>query len=59
MYVYTRSEVTKPYVKGHVINYQTRSFYKYVFIDPRWHGGVVPTTEISDDFPVLHPGAPR
>ncbi|HEX2677593.1 MAG TPA: ABC transporter substrate-binding protein [Polyangiales bacterium] len=58
MYVYTRSEVTKPYLRGHVINYQTLSFYKYAFIDKRWYSGV-PKDALPHGFPVLHPEAAR
>ncbi len=40
IYVYTRSELTKPYLRGSVINYQNRHLMKYWWIDERWYDGV-------------------
>jgi oligopeptide transport system substrate-binding protein len=37
LYVYTRSELIKPYLRGHTINYECRYMYKYWFIDERWY----------------------
>ena len=42
LYVYTRSELVKPYVMGHFLNYQHRQLYKWMWIDERWYGGKVP-----------------
>jgi ABC-type oligopeptide transport system substrate-binding subunit len=37
LYVYTRSELVKPYLMGHFLNYQQRLLFKYWWIDPRWY----------------------
>ncbi|MEY4576828.1 MAG: hypothetical protein RL701_1531, partial [Pseudomonadota bacterium] len=50
MYVYTRSELIKPYLRGHAINNEARHLFKYWWIDTRWYHGV-PTTELPDGFP--------
>ena len=39
-YVYTRSELTKPYLRGSVINFENRHMFKYWWIDQRWYSGV-------------------
>lgn len=56
LYVYTRSELLKPYVRGHAINYETRHLFKYWWIDTRWYDGV-PSTTLPDDFPAASSGA--
>jgi oligopeptide transport system substrate-binding protein len=40
IYVATRSELVKPYVMGHFINYQQRLLFKYWWIDTRYYDGV-------------------
>jgi len=50
LYVYTRSELIKPYLRGHVLNSEARHLYKYWWIDRRWYTGV-PTTELPHGFP--------
>ena len=40
LYVYTRSELVKPYVRGAYMNYQSRDLFKYVTIDSRYYQGV-------------------
>jgi oligopeptide transport system substrate-binding protein len=44
VYTYTRSELIKPYVRGHVINYE------YWWIDRRWYDGV-PGSQLDDGLP--------
>ena len=39
VYVYTRSELVKPYLRGHALNYECRYIYKYWWIDERWYRG--------------------
>lgn len=39
-YVYNRSELTKPYLRGSVINFENRHMFKYWWIDKRWYSGV-------------------
>lgn len=39
LYVYTRSELLKPYVVGFTSNYEARHFWKYWWIDKRWYDG--------------------
>jgi oligopeptide transport system substrate-binding protein len=46
IYVYTRSELNKPYLRGNVINYESRHIFKYWWLDERWYGGV--QTELLD-----------
>jgi oligopeptide transport system substrate-binding protein len=58
LFVYTRSEMTKPYLKGHAINYQTRAFFKYWWIDRRWYDGA-PTSELPDGFPAARLAPPE
>jgi oligopeptide transport system substrate-binding protein len=50
LYVYSRSELVKPYLMGHALNYETRYLCKYWWIDRRWYDGV-PSTRLSEDFP--------
>jgi hypothetical protein len=50
LYVYTRSELLKPYVRGHVLNSEARHLYKYWWIDRRWYTGV-PTSDLPHGFP--------
>lgn len=40
LYVYTRSQLVKPYVRGWWPNYFDRHPWKYMWIDPRWSEGV-------------------
>ena len=40
LYVYTRSQMIKPYVKGIWSNYQDRHAWKYIWIDERWYDRV-------------------
>ena len=40
VYVYTRSELTKPYLMGNVLNFENRHMLKYWWIDRRWYQGV-------------------
>ena len=40
LYVYTRSEVIKPYLMGNWLNYQNHPQFKYWWIDDRWYHGV-------------------
>jgi hypothetical protein len=37
LYVYTHSELIKPYLMGHWLNYQHRQLFKYWWIDRRWY----------------------
>jgi ABC-type oligopeptide transport system substrate-binding subunit len=39
LYTYTRSELVKPYLMGHFLNYQQRLMFKYWWIDERWYSG--------------------
>jgi oligopeptide transport system substrate-binding protein len=50
LYVYTRAELTKPYLRGNVINFENRHLLKYWWIDKRWYDGV-PTTPLDHGFP--------
>jgi oligopeptide transport system substrate-binding protein len=50
IYVYTRSELIKPYLMGHVINYENRHLFKYWWIDERWYRGV-PSSRLDAGFP--------
>ncbi|HKU41865.1 MAG TPA: peptide ABC transporter substrate-binding protein [Polyangiales bacterium] len=38
-YIYTRSELTKPYLRGSVINFENKHLFKYWWIDRRWYSG--------------------
>ena len=47
IYLYTRANMVKPYVRGLYGNYQDRHLWKYVWIDERWKGE--PGEEMSDN----------
>lgn len=49
LYVYTRSQLWKPYVKGIWPNLQDRHPFKYMWIDERWFDGV--PRDLFDDTP--------
>ena len=49
-YVYTKSTMVKPYLKGFWGNYQDRHPWKYFWIDERWYDGV-PETDLPNDPP--------
>jgi oligopeptide transport system substrate-binding protein len=53
LYVYTRSELVKPYLRGHTLNYECRYFFKYWWIDQRWYHG-----QPNDPLPHGFPPAP-
>jgi ABC-type oligopeptide transport system substrate-binding subunit len=60
MYVYTRSELVKPYLMGHFLNYQQRLLFKYWWIDERWYSGTperLPNTPPPLLFPERASGA--
>lgn len=40
LYVYTRSELVKPYVRGYWINYMHSTRFRYMWIDERYYDGV-------------------
>ena len=46
-YIYTRSEIWKPYLMGHWPNYQNLHQFKYWWIDERWYDGV-PTEPLAN-----------
>jgi oligopeptide transport system substrate-binding protein len=50
VYVYTRSELSKPYLMGNVINFENRHLLKYWWIDKRWYDSV-PATRLGPGFP--------
>jgi oligopeptide transport system substrate-binding protein len=50
VYVYTRSELNKPYLRGNVINFENRHLLKWWWIDTRWYDGV-PATKLDHRFP--------
>lgn len=54
IYVYTRSELVKPFLRGHALNYESRYMYKYWWIDERWYAGQPP-----DLLPHGFPGGAR
>lgn len=47
IYIYTRSQLVKPYVRGFWSNYMDRHPWKYLWIETNWHAGM----EHSDDDP--------
>jgi len=52
VYVYTRSELIKPYVRGHVINYQGKHLLKHWWIDRRFYDrDTPPSDELDHGFP--------
>lgn len=54
LYVYTRSELVKPYVRGYWINYMHSTFFKYMWIDERYYRGT-PEPLANRAPPVLRP----
>jgi oligopeptide transport system substrate-binding protein len=50
IYTYTRSEMVKPYLMGHALNYENRHLFKYWWIDERWYDGI-PNDRLDDRFP--------
>jgi ABC-type oligopeptide transport system substrate-binding subunit len=52
IYVYTRSTVAKPYVKGMWSNYQDKHPYKYFWIDERWYHSI-PNDTLPDPAPMI------
>ena len=50
IYVYTRSELIKPYLRGHVLNYQGRHMLKYWWVDQRFYSGL-PNDALPHGFP--------
>jgi oligopeptide transport system substrate-binding protein len=50
LYVYTRAELVKPYLRGHALNYECRYMYKYWWIDERWYHSQ-PTDLLPHGFP--------
>jgi ABC-type oligopeptide transport system substrate-binding subunit len=59
LYVYTRSELVKPYLMGHRLNYQQRMMFKYWWIDTRWYHGPQPDRAPDPEPPMLEPEASR
>jgi ABC-type oligopeptide transport system substrate-binding subunit len=57
LYVYTRSELVKPYLLGHVINPQQRLLFKYWWIDRRFYDGV-PEHPLPNGLPPLPEATP-
>ena len=51
-YVYTRTQMIKPYIKGIWGNYQDRHLWKYVWIDPKWYDGI-PSEPTEDEPPPM------
>ncbi|HET8937903.1 MAG TPA: peptide ABC transporter substrate-binding protein [Polyangiales bacterium] len=58
IYVYTRSELVKPYLRGHALNYECRYMYKYWWIDERWFSGQ-PSDQLPHGFPPPPAASPR
>jgi oligopeptide transport system substrate-binding protein len=50
LYVYTRTEMIKPFLMGHVLNFETRHLHKYWWIDRRWYQGI-PEDPLPQRFP--------
>jgi oligopeptide transport system substrate-binding protein len=57
IYVYNRSELIKPYLMGHVINYESRHMLKYWWIDRRFYHGI-PAQALPQTFPPQPLAAP-
>ena len=55
IYVYTRSQLVKPYVRGIWSNYQDRHPWKYLWIDEKWYDGV-PFPDADPPPPLLERG---
>jgi len=53
VYVATRSELVKPYLRGHARNYEDRQQFKYWWIDERWYHGLPkePAPEVWPESP--------
>ncbi|MCB0327167.1 MAG: peptide ABC transporter substrate-binding protein [Bdellovibrionales bacterium] len=47
IYIYTRSYLKKPFLKGFYKDYQDHHSWKYMWIDDRWYNEI-PTKEIDD-----------
>lgn len=54
LYVYTKTTMIKPYVRGIWGNYMDRHLWKYVWIDERWYDGV-PSEPAIDAPPPMVP----
>ena len=55
IYVYTRSQLVKPYIRGFWENYQDRHPWKYLWIDSKWYDDV-PVPQAEPPPPVLERG---
>jgi oligopeptide transport system substrate-binding protein len=54
LYIYSHSDVIKPYVRGHRSNYQNRHPWKHWRIDERFYaGGAVPQVPFEDPAPPM------
>lgn len=54
LYVYTKTTMIKPFVRGIWGNYLDRHLWKYVWIDERWYDGV-PSEPARDEPPPMVP----
>ncbi len=54
IYIYTKSTVLKPYLKGYWGNYQDKHAWKWFWIDERWYEGV-PEEPLPDPPPAHYP----
>jgi len=54
-YVYTRTELWKPYFMGHWPNYQNSHMFKYWWIDPRWYDGGIHEPLANEPPPLMLP----
>ena len=52
IYVYTRTQMIKPYVRGIWGNFQDRHLWKYMWIDEQWYDGV-PAEQDADQPPPM------
>ena len=52
IYVYTRTQMVKPYVRGIWGNFQDRHLWKYLWIDEKWYDGV-PADGTNDEPPPM------
>lgn len=50
IYVYSRAELIKPYLRGHALNYELRYMFKHWWIDERWYKGT-PADVLPHGFP--------
>ena len=55
IYVYTHSELVKPYLQGQFLNYQHRQLFKYWSIDERWYDGTPAVRTPSRPPPLIKP----